>query len=107
MPVARDRSRMDAPSYPLTQKTSVAWSRMCPRRRSKRGTGPRLGALREAREERVAGSVTIRSNVRSVIYTNHRTIEFESQEHFDYLLGPGCRGGGSLITWRSTRMIFL
>ena len=26
MPVARERSRIDAPSYPLTQKTSVAWS---------------------------------------------------------------------------------
>jgi len=40
MPVARERCAHGMrPSYPLEQKTSVAWSRMCSRRRSKRGRG--------------------------------------------------------------------
>src|SRR5271169_1750339 len=51
MPEARERSRMEAPSYPLSQKTSVAWERISPRRRSKRdsGTGSMGRRLEEGR----------------------------------------------------------
>src|SRR5580700_10239098 len=36
MPLARERSRMDAPSYPFLQKTSAAWARISASRRAKR-----------------------------------------------------------------------
>ena len=32
MPEARERSLMEAPSYPFSQNTPVAWSRTLPRR---------------------------------------------------------------------------
>src|SRR5882724_8483250 len=36
MPLERERSRMEAPSYPFSQKTWVAWVRILAKRRSKR-----------------------------------------------------------------------
>src|SRR5579864_2637901 len=49
MPLARERSRMEAPSYPFLQKTSVAWARISARRRSKRVACETAGCRRDIR----------------------------------------------------------
>src|SRR5271169_1516873 len=49
MPLARERSRIEAPSYPFSQKTSVAWARISASRLSKRVAG--AGAARCRRTE--------------------------------------------------------
>src|SRR5271156_2612527 len=48
MPLARERSRIEAPSYPFLQKTSVAWLRICASRRSKRVAGTGVARCRRA-----------------------------------------------------------
>src|SRR5271169_1654436 len=51
MPLARERSRIEAPSYPFLQKTSVAWVSISASRRSKRVAGAGAGAARCRRAE--------------------------------------------------------
>src|SRR5208282_4859777 len=48
MPLAGDKSRMDAPSYPFSQKTSVACARISARRRSYRVAGTAAERCRRA-----------------------------------------------------------
>src|SRR5580692_6912447 len=69
---------MEAPSYPLRQKTSVAWSRMWPRRRSKRVTGACLMARRETSVCRRADRVVDKAGI---VRTFVRIIENNALNH--------------------------
>ena len=75
MPLARERSRIEAPSYPFLQKTSVAWVRISAKRWSKRvGAEGAARCLRAETRAAVEGLAILadnsaNSNVRSnVVY---------------------------------------
>src|ERR1700684_2811578 len=72
MPLARERSRIEAPSYPFLQKTSVAWVRISANRRSKRVAGTGTARSRRVETRAAVDGLPIRparlgadSNVRS------------------------------------------
>src|SRR3954447_12564352 len=68
MPVARERSRIEEPSYPFSQNTSVACSRILPSWRSKRGSA---GGCRTARWARglMAEEIIVRTFVLILLLT--------------------------------------
>src|ERR1700689_4571375 len=73
MPLARERSRIDAPSSPFLQKTSVAWVRISANRRSKRVAGAGAARGRRATETRAAVDGLPIAPVRRIIRTFVRT----------------------------------
>src|SRR5215469_3055116 len=93
IPVARAISRMDAPAYPFSQKTSVACSRIFPSCCSKRALLTAASLFKRGLERARSWAAIIRSNVRS----NHNSeprlgakarflfgpVAFDQQDTFD------------------------